>query len=94
MEVQYFKATKQTHRFNKNQRVWIRLHSGNSLYIWFKWRGSGRYATGIIGTNHPSVGEIKTIEVSDDFARNIKGSETFYDEGYPGHEDRQASRYR
>ncbi len=74
-QVQMFKATKQTHRFNENQRVWIRHHFGNSLLIWFKWRGSGKYATGVIGTNHPAVGEIKTIEVSDDFAHNIKSTD-------------------
>lgn len=87
-QVQMFKAAKQTRRFSKNQRVWIRKHFGNSLVIWFRWRGSGRYAAGIIGTDHPSVGEIKTIEVSDDFARNIHGSpDGAFDE-------RQASRYR
>ena len=72
-EVQYFKALKQTKRFNKNQKVWIRHNYANNLEIRFKWRGKGRYVNGDIDKFAPSVGEIKTIPVDIDFAKRILG---------------------
>ena len=71
MKVQYFKAQKQTRRFKKNQKVWIELHCANHLYIWFKWRGRGRYVSGVVDKFAKCVGEIKEIEVNDDFAKRI-----------------------
>lgn len=70
--VEYFKAARRTNRFNANQKVWIRLNSQNHLWIRFKWRGRGRWVNGIVGKNNPSVGEIRQIEVDDDFALRIK----------------------
>lgn len=72
-QVQYFKAAKQTNRFNANQKVWIRLRCANHLHIYHKWRGSGRYVTGIIDRFAPAVGELMTIDVKDDFAQRIEG---------------------
>ena len=72
-EVQYFRAAKTTHRFNKNQKVWIRCRHQNHLQIWFKFRGKGRYVSGIAGRFEPYVGEIKTIEVDDEFADRVEG---------------------
>lgn len=73
--VQYFRAVKATHRFNENQKVWIRVRYANHLYIWHKWRGSGRYVAGVIDRFAKAVGELKTIEVDDDFADRIEGKD-------------------
>ena len=73
MEVQYFKAQKETHRFNLNQKVWIRFRWANSLDIYYRFRGKHRYARGIIDRWSKAVGELKTISVSDDFAERIYG---------------------
>ena len=67
MEAEYFKAKKSTHRFRENQKVWIQHNFGNHMMIRFKWRGSGRYVTGTIDKFATCVGEIKTIEVDEDF---------------------------
>lgn len=71
--VRYFKAQKETHRFNKNQRVWIRAKFANHSLVWFKWRGKGRFVNGVIDNFAPYVGEIKTIEMDEDFAKRIHG---------------------
>jgi hypothetical protein len=64
MKVQYFKATRDTHRFRKNQKVWIDVNHANHLTIRFRWRGSGRTVMGTIDKLHKSVGEIKEISVT------------------------------
>lgn len=74
MQVEYFKAVKKTNRFNANQKVWIRQNLANSLWIWFRWRGNGRYISGTIDKFSPSVGEIKKIDVSEAFASRIVGA--------------------
>lgn len=71
-KVQYFKSTKETNRFNKNQKVWVRLDCANHLMIYFKWRGKGRYVNGIIDKFDKCVGDIKIIEVENSFAKKIK----------------------
>lgn len=73
MKVQYFKTTKRTNRFNLNQKVWLRKHYDNHLYIWFRHRGSNRYVRGIIDKFAAAVGEIKEIDVSEDFAKRVSG---------------------
>jgi hypothetical protein len=70
-EVKCFKATKQTNRFNKNQKVWIRYDHHNFYQIYFKFRGKGRYVTGFIDKGHSSIGDIKTMDVADDFADRV-----------------------
>ena len=75
MEIQYFKATKQTRRFNENQKVWISWRHANHLDIYYKWRGKHRYCRGTIDRWSKPVGELKTIEVDDAFARRIIGRE-------------------
>lgn len=72
-EVKYFRAIKQTHRFNKNQKVWIRCGYGNHMHVWFKWRGKGRYVSGVIDRFAKCVGEIKKIPVDEAFANRIEG---------------------
>ena len=72
-EVQYFKAAKQTNRFNANQKVWVRLNMANCLYVWYKYRGSGRYVSGTCDKFANYVGEIKSMQVDDDFGNRIKG---------------------
>jgi len=71
MKVQYFKARRSTNGINANQRVWIRQAFANHLYIWHKWRGCGRYVSGICSRFAPHVGEIKEIDVPDEFAKRI-----------------------
>jgi hypothetical protein len=73
--VQYFKAQKQTNRFRQNQRVWVRADCGNHLKLFFRWRGSGRYVSGVEDKFSPVVGEIKTIEVDESFANRINGGD-------------------
>ena len=43
MKVKYFKAKKNTKRFKKGQKVWIRHEYANHLQVFSKWLGSGRY---------------------------------------------------
>ena len=69
--VKYFKATKNTKRFNANQKVWITLECANHLYVRFKYRGKGRYVNGDVDKFAKYVGEIKSIEVSKDFASRL-----------------------
>lgn len=76
-KVKYFKATMDTHRFRQNQKVWIRHQGGNSIDIYFRWRGKGRYTNGIIYNSHKSIGEIKEIEVQDSFALKVLGDYWF-----------------
>ena len=73
MEVQYFKAQEQTHRFNLNQKVWISLRCANHLYIYYRFRGKHRYARGVVDRWSKPVGELKTISVSDNFAERVYG---------------------
>lgn len=70
-EVQMFKAARKTNRWNANQRVWIRFRHANHLNVWFRFRGKGRYVSGIVDRFSPSVGSLSTIEVSDAFAARI-----------------------
>jgi len=71
MKVQYFKAKEESNRYNKGQMVWISFNFANHLHTYHKWRGSGRYVYGVIDKFSPLVGEIKTIDVGDDFAKRI-----------------------
>ena len=71
-KVQYFKSTKQTNRFNKNQKVWIRSSLGNHFVVWFRYRGRGRFVSGICDKSALYVGEIHTIEVDEHFANRIE----------------------
>ena len=70
-DLQLFKAQKSTRRFNKNQNVFVSLLCANHIYIYFKYRGSGRYVRGIIDRFSPIVGDIKTIEIDDGFSKRI-----------------------
>ena len=72
-KVEYFKAAKRTNRWNENQKVWVRHRFANHLWVWFKWRGKGRYVSGVVDRFANCVGEINEIEVDDSFARRIAG---------------------
>ena len=71
VEVQYYKARKRTRRFNSNQKVWVSYSHANHLNIYYRFRGNGRYVRGSIGRWSEPVGELKTIEVDDEFAKRI-----------------------
>ena len=68
-----FKAQKQTRRFNKNQRVWIVKEYGNFCIIKFRYRGRGRYVSGILNKENQTVANVtfKEIEVHEDFYNKI-----------------------
>ena len=70
-EVQYFKSTKESNRYKKGQKIWIRLNCANHLYTYHKWKGFGRYTEGVIDKFSPLVGSIETIIVSKYFANKI-----------------------
>lgn len=74
MKIQMFKAKRQTNRFNENQKVFIRNNYANHLDVVYKYRGKGRrYVTGTCDKFANFVGEIKTIDVQDSFAKIILG---------------------
>lgn len=68
-----FKATKNTKRFKKGQRVWIRGGCANHSYIRFRYRASGRYVNGIIDNDSKSIGSFDKFEVAKEFYMRIKG---------------------
>lgn len=44
----------------------------NCMYVYYRYRGKGRYVTGMCNKDAKYIGEIKTIEVSDSFAARIE----------------------
>lgn len=73
MKVEYFRATCSSSRFKKNQKVWIQGSQSNHLYVCYKFRGDGRYISGVVDKRINLVGEIKSIEVDEALARRIYG---------------------
>lgn len=73
MFLRFFKAQKQTKRFRKNQKVWVVHDFSNHLHIRFKWRGKGRYVIGIISKDSQVIGEMREIEVANDFGCRVLG---------------------
>jgi len=73
MKVKYFKATKQTHRFRENQKVWVRYEHANHTDIFYKFRGNGRWVCGVCDRWAVFIGDIKEIDVEDSFADKIHG---------------------
>ena len=75
--LEMFKSKNKTHRFNKNQKVWIQYRYANHSDIVFKWRGKGRYVRGKIdnwGTKSVDYRyDLKQIEVTDKFYDFITG---------------------
>lgn len=71
VQIQMFLATKNTHRFKKNQKVWVRARHQNHLDIYFKWRGKGRYVTGVQDRFADCVGNLKTFAVDKSFATRV-----------------------
>lgn len=72
-KVKYFKALEQSNQFNKNQKIWVVRQFPSDGYMWIvhKWRGKGRYIRAQISLDAKYIGEIKEIEVSDEFAGRI-----------------------
>lgn len=70
-QIKYFKATRDTKRFKKKQKVWVTLDCANHLYVRFKYRGNGRYVNGVCDKFANYVGEIKTIMVEESFAKSL-----------------------
>lgn len=69
--LEMFKSKNRTHRFRKNQKVWIQYRYGNHSDIVFKWRGSGRYVRGKI-SNYDTNSfdfryDLKEIDVTEKF---------------------------
>ena len=71
--ISYFKALKETRRFRKNQKVWIVHEYGNFCIIKFRYRGSGRYVSGILNKENQTVANatFKEITVHEDFYNKI-----------------------
>lgn len=74
--LRYFRAKKSNRRFRLNQKVWISTEQANHLCVKFRWRGKGRYVTGIMPkwdrqyqNLNPVIGidGIKEIDVADTF---------------------------
>ena len=72
--ISYFKALKETRRFRKNQKVWIVHEYGNFCIIKFRYRGSGRYVSGILNKENQTVANatFKQITVHEDFYNKIR----------------------
>jgi len=71
-KVEYFKAARRSNRFRENQKVWVALNAANHLYIWYRFRGKGRYVKGLIDKESSAISVIFEIDVSDDFAERVK----------------------
>lgn len=78
--IKYFKAKVDTKKFKKNQKVWVTIECGNHLHITSKWRGKGRWVSGIMAKFDSSYenlsriignGGIKEMEVTDDFYNRV-----------------------
>ncbi len=78
--IEVFKAKIDTRRFRRNQKVWVVCNLANHIHIRFKWKGKGRYVSGIIRKfdskydNYSNVignDGIKKIEVSKEFAKRF-----------------------
>lgn len=72
-EVEFFISQKESRRFKKGQKIWIRNNCTNYLDIWFKWRKKGRYVQGRIDKLSPCVGTIRSIEVNEKLFNRVKG---------------------
>lgn len=77
-QVKMFKAQKDTNRFRKNQKVWIKDEYANYLSIRYRYRGRGRYVSGFMAKWASSydgwssiIGDegLKTIVVDYQFAK-------------------------
>jgi len=71
MKIKMFKTTKETKRFSKNQKVFITKVDDACFHIKFKYRGKNRYVKGTIGKHHKAIGEIKEIDIDEDFYKRL-----------------------
>ena len=78
--IKYFKAQEDTKKFRKNQKVWITNECDNHLYIVSRWRGKGRWVSGVMSKFDSSYknlsriignGGIKEMDVTDDFFNRV-----------------------
>lgn len=75
MTLYSFKASKNTRRFRKNQRVWVRAGFANHSCIRFKYRGSGRYVNGVIDNYSKVITAFEKFEVDEEFYNRVKGND-------------------
>lgn len=73
MKVSIFKAACQTHRFRKNQKVWVREMCQNHMVVWYRFRGKNRYVEGTVDRWATCVGPVAEIDVDEAFWQRIKG---------------------
>tara|TARA_R110002050_G_scaffold29188_2_gene75392 strand:+ start:448 stop:675 length:228 start_codon:yes stop_codon:yes gene_type:complete len=66
-----FKAEYTTKRFNENQKVWIVEDYGNFCKVYYKYRGKGRYVSGILKKENKTFAIPKYIEVTEDFYNRV-----------------------
>jgi uncharacterized protein with WD repeat len=81
MEIQIFKAQRNTLRFRQNQKVFVVAEFGNHLWLVHKWRGKGRYVKCVISkwkdTASPGyssiigAGGLKKVDLPDDFVLKL-----------------------
>lgn len=78
--VKYFKAQVNTKKFKKGQVVWVTIEQGNHLYIISRWRGKGRYMSGMMAKwdssyrNFSSIignSGIKEMDVTEEFYNRV-----------------------
>jgi len=68
VKVKMFKAQRDGYRYNKNQKVWIVQEHANYYQVTHKFRGRGRYIKSKIDKTSSIVGDIKEVQVKEDFA--------------------------
>jgi len=72
-KIRLFKTTRRTARFNANQKVWILKRRDSYYEIRFKYRGKGRYVGGRIDVCSKIIGDVREIEVSEEFIHRLYG---------------------
>jgi hypothetical protein len=73
--VMQFKMPFETKHFNKNQKVWVQRMTGNqAALVEGRFRGKNRYVSAWVNWGSKNNPNIKTFEVSVEFARrhNLK----------------------
>ena len=78
MKIKMFKAKKETHRFRKNQKIWIVDEMPNHCNIKFKFRGKNRYVKGVIDKWNYNGSANYNKDIGEDGFKEIDISEKFY----------------
>lgn len=67
-EIEYFEAD-QSPRFKQGQKVWIESNQANHLQVFYKYRGKGRYVSGLISKGGINI---KKMNITQQFYNRIK----------------------